>query len=80
MDDEYFPMLYVIDTIPNLPAGHQIPTQAKKNVWIISINGEEPIKYQGALDECQSHQNQRRKSKVNKYQYIQKEQLPVDIY
>ena len=38
MDDEYFIILYINDTIPNSPAGHKIPTQAKQNVCIISIN------------------------------------------
>ena len=28
--DEYFTIPYVIDTIPNSPAGHQLPTQANK--------------------------------------------------
>ena len=40
LDDEYFTISYVTNTIPNSPAGHQLPTQAKENVWIISINGE----------------------------------------
>ena len=31
--DEYFTILYVIDIIPNSPAGHQLPTQAKKYVY-----------------------------------------------
>ena len=30
MDDKYFKIPYVTDTIPNSPAGHQLPTQAKK--------------------------------------------------
>ena len=29
LDDEDFTILYVADTIPNSPAGHQPPTQAK---------------------------------------------------
>ena len=51
MDDEYFTIYYVIDTIPNLPADHQLPIQDKRNVWIIDIYGEENITYQGAIDE-----------------------------
>ena len=38
LDDEYFTTPYVIYTIPNSPAGHQITTQAKKFLWIIDIN------------------------------------------
>ena len=36
--DEDFTIPYVNDTIPNSPAGYQLPTQAKLNVWIIYIN------------------------------------------
>ena len=34
-------------------------------MWIVAINGEEPITAQGALDEINSHQTPRGKSKVN---------------
>ena len=47
LDDEYFTISYIIDTIQNLPSGHQIPTQANKNALIIAINGEDTITYQG---------------------------------
>ena len=40
LDDKYYIMLNVIVKITNLPAGHQLPTQAKKNVYIIDIHGE----------------------------------------
>ena len=43
MDDEDFIIPYITDTIPNWPAGNQLPTQDKQNLWIIDINGEEPI-------------------------------------
>ena len=43
LDDEGFTVPYVIDTIPNSPTGHQLPTQANKNVDIIDINVEETI-------------------------------------
>ena len=33
-----FTIPYVIDTIPNSPGGHQLPTKVNKNVWIVSIN------------------------------------------
>ena len=39
LDDEDFTIHHVIDTIPNSPAGHQLPTQANNNLWIIAING-----------------------------------------
>ena len=50
MDGEYFTIPYVIDTTSDSPAGHKLPTQAKKHVWIIDINVEEPITTQGTLD------------------------------
>ena len=65
LDDEYFTIPYVIETIPNSPASHQLPTQAKRNLWIMDINGEEPITSQGAIDELNRNQNPRGKSKVN---------------
>ena len=65
LDCEYFTIPYVIDKIPNLPAGHQLLTQAKKNVWIISINVEDSITTQCAFDELQSHQTWCGKYKVN---------------
>ena len=63
-DDEDFTIPHVVDTIPNYKAGHQLPTQAKKNVWIVAINVEEPIISQGVNDELKCHQNPRRKPKV----------------
>ena len=63
LDDEYF-IPYINDTIPNSPAGCQIPTQAKLNMWIIYINGEDPITYQGVLDELNRYQSPRGKSKI----------------
>ena len=48
LDDEDFTIPYITDTIPNLPAGNQLPSQAKRNVWIIAINGEQPITAQGS--------------------------------
>ena len=50
MDDEDFTIPYITNTIPNTPAGHQLPSQAKPNVCIIYINGEDPITSQGAPD------------------------------
>ena len=37
---EDFTIPYITDTIPNSPASHQLSTQAKQNLQIISINGE----------------------------------------
>ena len=39
LHDEYFTIPYVTDTIPNSPVVHKLTTQAKRNLWIISING-----------------------------------------
>ena len=59
LDDEYFTIPYITDTTPNSPAGHKFLQQSKQNVWIIDINGEEPITAQGALDELSRHQTPR---------------------
>ena len=65
LDDKDSTISYIIDTIPKFPDGRQLPTQAKRNVWIISINVEEPITYQGAFGEIKRHQNPRGNSKFN---------------
>ena len=65
MDGEYFTIPYITDTIPNSPAGHQLSTQAKQNVWIIAINGEDSITDQYVLDDLDHHQTPRGKSKVS---------------
>ena len=72
MDDEDFTIIYITDTTPNSPASHQLPAQAKWNVWIIAINGKKPIPYQGALDEINCHKNLRGKSKVKMSLYKRK--------
>ena len=64
LDYEYFTISYVIDTIPNSPAGHELTQQAKKNVWSIAIKVEYPITDQCLLYELHIHQTQRGKSKV----------------
>ena len=43
LDDEDFTIPYIADTIPNSPAGYQLPSQAKRNVCIVAINLEDPI-------------------------------------
>ena len=58
LDDEYFTIPYVIYKIPNSTAGHQLLTQAKKNVWIIAINVEEPIIAQYVIDELHFYNTQ----------------------
>ena len=65
LDNADFIISDVINKIPNSPAGHQLPTQSKKNVWIIDINGKDPIIYQVAIDELHHHYNQCGKCKVN---------------
>ena len=64
LDDDEFTIPYVTDKIPNSPAGHQLSTQAKQNMWIVDINGEDSITAQGALDEINRHQTLHEKSKV----------------
>ena len=54
LDDENFTIPYITETTPNSPAGHQLPSQAKRNLWIVDINGENPITSQGVLDELNS--------------------------
>ena len=39
LHDEDFIIPYITDTIPNSPAGHQLPSHAKINMWIVTING-----------------------------------------
>ena len=56
MGDADFTISYITGKTPNSPAGHQLPTQAFKNVLIIAINEEEPITAQGTLDELNIHQ------------------------
>ena len=56
LDDEEFTIPYITNTIPNSSAGHHIPSKAKRNVRIIAINGEEPIKSQGVIDELNRYQ------------------------
>ena len=64
MYNEYFTIPYVIDTIPNSTAVHQLPTQAKKKFCIIAIDGEDPITTQGAIYGIKFHQTPRVKYKV----------------
>ena len=43
---------------------NQLPSQANINVWIIYINGEEPITSQGVLDKTNLHQTSQVKPKI----------------
>ena len=63
IDYEDFTITYINNTTPKSTACHNLTTQAKQNLWIIAINGEEPIIYQGALDELNYYQNPCGKSK-----------------
>ena len=40
LDDEDFTIPFITDTIPNLPDGNQLSSQANINLWIIDINRE----------------------------------------
>ena len=64
MDDDDFTITYIIGTITNVPAGHQLLIQAKNNTWIIDINGEDTNTAEGGLDELQHYQTQCGNSKV----------------
>ena len=64
LNHEDFIIPYITDTIPNSPYGHQLPSQAKRNVWMIAINGEDPIKSQFVLDELNCHKTPRVKSNI----------------
>ena len=65
LDDGDFIIPYVIDTIPNSPAVHQLLTQVKKYVWIVATNGEETITTQFTLDELHHYQTQCGESKFH---------------
>ena len=39
LGDEDFTSPYITHSMPKLPAGHQLPSEAKRNVWIVAING-----------------------------------------
>ena len=49
LDENDLTIQYIIDTITNSPAGCQLPTQTKNNVWIFFNNGETPITEKGHL-------------------------------
>ena len=57
--------MYITDKIPNSLSGHQLPTQAKRNLWIIAINVEDPFTTKGALDELNHHKTRPGQSKVD---------------
>ena len=40
---EDFTIPFITVTIPNSPAGHQLPAQDKLDVWIVDINREDVI-------------------------------------
>ena len=61
-DDSITP--FKLDTIPNYPAGHQLPDQANKNLWIVDIYWEEPIMVKGSPDYLKHHQPNKVKSNV----------------
>ena len=64
LDGEDSIIPYITNTIPNSPAGCQLPSRAKQNLCIIAINGKDLITAQGDLDELNSHQPPRVKTKV----------------
>ena len=67
------------DTIPNSPAGRQLPSQAKQNLWIVDINGEYPITAQGVLDGLNCHQTPQVNSKIKISLCIRKSYQRTDL-
>ena len=65
LDNEYFTIPYITDSIPNDPSGHHFSTQVKQTVCIILINVDESVTDKGALDELNYHQNQCGKTNVD---------------
>ena len=43
MDDDYFTITYIVESITNSPAGRQLPYWSKKNVLVIEIPDKEAI-------------------------------------
>ena len=64
LDDEDFTIPYINDTNPNSPAGNQLPSQAKINVCIVAINGEDLITAQGVSDALNFHKTTWGKSNI----------------
>ena len=79
LDDEDFTIPYITYTIPNSPAGHQLPSQSNQNVWIVAINVEEPITAQGVLDELNHHQSTWGKTNINISIYRRKSYQRTDL-
>ena len=65
MDNEDLKISYITDTIPSLPASHQLPDQAKRSVLIIAIKREAPNTDQGAIDKINHYQTPHGESNVN---------------
>ena len=65
LDGEEFTIPYINDTIQNSLDGDQLPSQSKRNLWIIARNCKETITAQGVLDELNCHKSPRGKSKIN---------------
>ena len=79
MDDENSTIPYITDTIPNSSSGHKLPSQDKRNVCILAINGEEPIISKGVLDELNRHTNPRGKSNIKISLCIRKSYQITDL-
>ena len=65
MDYDIWTIIYILDIIPNYPAGHRLISQAKNNVCIVEIDGDEEINAKGPLEYIQSNQTNKGKSKVS---------------
>ena len=65
MVDDYFRIPFIIDTITNSPAGHQLLTQSKKHSSIIFINGKDTITAKGSFEKLQYNHSKHLNPKVN---------------
>ena len=68
MDDNDFNIPYIVDIDPNYPLGHQLPDQAKKNVWTVEVDDDKPITTKEALKgfNC-NHPNKENQNPISVY-------------
>ena len=53
LDNNEFTIPYILDIVPNSPYVHQLSTQSKKYLFIVSIHGGEQLTEKQLLDELQ---------------------------
>ena len=57
MDDDDLNITYILYNIPNYPSVHQLPSQANNNLYVLKMDGEEPITAKCAPEDIRLHQN-----------------------